>query len=67
MTDHKGWGAFDDDEPPKCKVCDQVVHESLLHKCPMCHGFYCDDCAHNHGGKYFCGKDCGMLFYWGDE
>lgn len=62
-----GWGKFDDDEPLKCKLCEEEVLESLLHKCPMCHGWYCEKCEINVGGKKFCSKDCGMLFYWGDD
>jgi len=51
----------------RCYPCGLTEDQIDLHKCPMCHHWYCDECEVVQNGKRFCSKHCSAYFFWGDE
>ncbi|MFQ5766472.1 MAG: hypothetical protein ACE5ID_00585 [Acidobacteriota bacterium] len=50
----------------KCSRCEIGEETRRLQTCPICRKPFCYDCAYRVGGKDFCGKGCGMFFFFGE-
>ncbi len=50
-----------------CQICGATGVWLHLLKCPMCHTYFCEQCAHRYGGKDFCSQNCAHEFFWGGE
>lgn len=50
-----------------CSLCERPDAVVTLKKCPICFKMVCVDCAYRDMGRYFCSRNCSILFFWGEE
>jgi hypothetical protein len=50
----------------ECNVCHKSESDTRLHKCPICHKYFCEDHAHHRSGLWFCSSGCAEYFFFSD-
>lgn len=45
---------------------DKKPGEQWLHKCPVCHNYFCDEHAALVSGRRFCSPGCADYFFYED-
>ncbi len=53
--------------PMECFQCQKNEMEILLHKCPICFKWVCEDCGRHDYGRLFCSRRCADQFFFGDD
>ena len=51
----------------RCVHCGKTRVETTLHKCSVCHKYYCDEDAYRAAGRAFCSRPCSDYFFFGGE
>jgi hypothetical protein len=50
-----------------CERCQRSCEAFEIAQCPICRKPFCIYCAYHIGGRAYCGRDCGNVFFFGSE
>ncbi len=51
----------------ECVTCKKLESQAVLHKCPICFRYYCDEHFYQMGGRRFCTQQCAEYFFFDDS
>jgi hypothetical protein len=54
-------------EGTTCVVCEIQRDATQLHRCRCCRRMFCSDCSHVTKMGRFCSRECGDIFFYGDD
>jgi hypothetical protein len=49
-----------------CYRCEEPVEGSPLHKCPVCHKWFCEEHGYTMSGRSFCSSGCAQYFFFSE-